>query len=81
MTVEAPNIAPESPAPRSRPRANLGRDLVIILLLVAIAALVAWQAGLFRSKPRIAIISSTDSPYWDPVFAGISVQRSNATRN
>ena len=44
--------------------------MVIVVLLLLAGAAVAWQGGLFHTKPKIAIISSTDSPYWDRIFAG-----------
>ena len=70
MSIGNQELQAETPAPRPRPRANPGRDLVIIFLLLVVAGIIAWHGGLFRPKPRIAVISSTDSVYWDPVFLG-----------
>jgi ribose transport system substrate-binding protein len=48
---------------------------VIILVL---AGMVLWFSGVFKGKPRVAIVTSGDGPYWDPVIAGA---REAASRN
>ena len=66
MTTQAD--APSTPSSPSRPRRIVTPFRVIIVL--ALFALLAWNLGLFKRTPRVAIITSGDSKYWDPVEAG-----------
>lgn len=51
---------------KTQPSASLLRIAVLIIL----AGVVLWYFGVFRSKPKIAIITSGEGPYWDLVVAG-----------
>jgi ribose transport system substrate-binding protein len=59
-------------APEPAPHAHRQRMFspVSLLIIAVLAGLLAWQAGMFRGKPDIAIVTSGDGPYWDPVIAG-----------
>jgi ribose transport system substrate-binding protein len=51
-------------------RTNWMRALVAAVVLVVIAACIAWKGGVVPSKSRIAIITSTEDVYWDRLFEG-----------
>lgn len=34
--------------------------------------MVLWFSGVFKGRPRVAIVTSGEGPYWDPVIAGAS---------
>ena len=70
MTVQTEPVDSPDPSSRRPSKANPVRDAIIIVLLLIVAAGIAWQGGLLRSKPKIALISSTEAPYWDRVFLG-----------
>jgi ribose transport system substrate-binding protein len=44
--------------------------LVVVVVAVVAAAAIAWMAGAFRAPPKVAIVTSTDDPYWDRVILG-----------
>lgn len=67
MSVTQPAPAAESPpAAGVRPATSLLRILVVL----ALAGVILWQAGVFTPKPTIAMVTSGDTPYWDRVVAG-----------
>jgi len=41
-----------------------------VLITLALALAVLWHFGVFKSKPKIALVTSGDTPYWDRVIAG-----------
>jgi ribose transport system substrate-binding protein len=41
-----------------------------ILVTLILLGLIAWNLGLFRRSPRVAIITSGEGHYWDPVETG-----------
>ena len=45
-------------------------SIVAVILLLLIGAMGGWQAGWFRSRPTVALITNNDDPFWDPVIAG-----------
>jgi ribose transport system substrate-binding protein len=55
----------EPPHPRYRTFSPLS-----ILIIAILAGLVMWYAGVFKGKPRVAIVTSGEGAYWDPVIAG-----------
>ena len=57
------------PAPR-RKGANWIRTIFIVLLVAAGGLAIAWNAGAMRPKPKVAIITSNEDVYWDPLFDG-----------
>jgi ribose transport system substrate-binding protein len=45
--------------------------VIAFVLLAAVVALgVLWSLGALRSKPRVALVTSGEGPYWDLVIAG-----------
>lgn len=52
------------PTQRRRP------TFVIPLLVLVIALLLAWQFGVLRPKPTVALVTSGDTPFWDTVVQG-----------
>ena len=41
-----------------------------VLVTLVLVGLLAWNLGLFRRAPRVAIITSGEGHYWDPIEAG-----------
>ncbi len=56
-------------------------NLVRIGIFVAIALALLWVAGIFKSNPKVALITSGEGPYWDLVVAGakVAAQDNDAT--
>src|SRR4051812_5953778 len=55
------------------PSTNLPRRLLtpfFIILLLFLVGLLLWSLNVFRHVPRVAIITSGEGSYWDPVEAG-----------
>jgi ribose transport system substrate-binding protein len=46
------------------------RILIVLLLLVVAAALVVKYSGAFETKPRIALVTASQGPYWDAIIVG-----------
>lgn len=62
MTTQTDPLAASRPKPRSH-----WLTLGIIALL---AVVVLWSFGVFKSKPKIALVTSGDTPFWEPVVNG-----------
>jgi ribose transport system substrate-binding protein len=58
MSTDAPAVT------RSRP------TFIIPLLILVIAGLIVWQFGVFKKQPKVALVTSGDTPYWDTVIRG-----------
>jgi len=41
-----------------------------VIALLVIAGLLMWHFDVFKSKTRVAIVTSSDTPYWDMVIDG-----------
>ena len=52
-----------------RKKSNLGR-LLVWGLVVALAAVTAWQVGLFRKTPHIALVTAGADPFWEITISG-----------
>jgi ribose transport system substrate-binding protein len=66
---DSPN-SPPGGAPRdASPQRRTGTRLWLLVLLVLIAAGV-WYFVVYTRTPRVVLITSGDTPYWDPVIAG-----------
>lgn len=57
------------PAELDRP-ASRRPTFVIPLLVLVIAGLLAWQFGVLRPQPSVALVTSGDTPFWDTVVQG-----------
>src|SRR5581483_4261874 len=55
---------------RPRAKAHWGRDLALIVLVGLACLAIAWRSGAVHSKPKIAILTSTEDVYWDRLFQG-----------
>jgi ribose transport system substrate-binding protein len=70
--ADTTNPSADRPAPPERPRParQPAFSLVSILIIAVLGGLALWYAGVFKGKPRVAIVTSGEGPYWDPVIAG-----------
>jgi ribose transport system substrate-binding protein len=59
---------PATPSTPLRPRRVITPFRVLVTLILI--GLLAWNLGLFKRQPRVAIITSGEGRYWDPVEAG-----------
>jgi ribose transport system substrate-binding protein len=66
-TAQLPATAPSDPA---RPPQRRHGTRVWLLLLLVLAAGAVWYLVAYDRKPRIVLITSGDSSFWDPVIAG-----------
>jgi ribose transport system substrate-binding protein len=67
-TQEAPAVPDPAARPQTfRPRAFSPVSLLIIALL---GAALLWTTGVFKGSPQVAIVTSGEGPYWDPVING-----------
>src|SRR5436190_21475880 len=57
------------PAPAKARRRPFGK-LTVAAVLLLIAGLAFWFFVLNKSRPRVAIVTSGEGPYWDRVIAG-----------
>jgi ribose transport system substrate-binding protein len=63
--MTAPAQTPSKPASSHK----LATFLIIIILILGGA--LCWQAGVFgQSNPKVALVTSGDTPYWDRVIEG-----------
>src|SRR4051794_35579220 len=53
-----------------RGRTNWVRALIVVLVLAVAGFAFAWKAGAMRSRPKIAILTSTEDVYWDRLIQG-----------
>jgi ribose transport system substrate-binding protein len=67
-TTQSPAPAYPSDAPHRRHTGR--RTLILLLLLIIAAAAVVKFSGAFASKPRIALVTASQGPYWDAIIAG-----------
>lgn len=65
--ADAPQIPHPTPTP---PKPAPKFHWIPILSLVAIGLVLMWHFGVFRARPKVALVTSGDTPYWDQVIAG-----------
>lgn len=84
MTVQTDPGSPSTTAPMPPPSSTaatgasqpstgpkIHRWVIGFVLVAALVALgVLWSLGALRSKPRVALVTSGEGPYWDLVIAG-----------
>ncbi len=69
--VEQQGSTPSPGASPSKPRSHLGAIVVLgALAVVAALGVAAWAHGYFTPKPKVALVTWNDDPYWDPVIRG-----------
>jgi ribose transport system substrate-binding protein len=66
MTTESPSTT-QTTYPAGR-RTGLWILLVILALLAIVAAL--WAMGMFKPRPRVALVTASSGPYWDLIVKG-----------
>jgi ribose transport system substrate-binding protein len=64
----APEITPPS-EPQPQPRRN-GRWLLVFLIGIGAIAAAMYYSGAFQHKPKIAIVTASQGPYWDQIVRG-----------
>jgi ribose transport system substrate-binding protein len=68
ISTETSSIG-SSAAVAKRPRQRTFSPISLLIIAI-LSALLLWYAGVFRGDPQVAIVTSGDGPYWDPVVAG-----------
>ncbi|MEO6435014.1 MAG: substrate-binding domain-containing protein [Tepidisphaeraceae bacterium] len=52
-------------------RSGSARRITIYLLIALILAmLIGWQAGAFKPRPKVALVTASTGPYWDAIVNG-----------
>jgi len=64
MTTQ--NAHDQAPVRQHRAKVNLVRIAIVILIALALL----WHFGVFKSPPKIALVTSNNLPYWEAVIAG-----------
>jgi ribose transport system substrate-binding protein len=80
MTTQVSSL--ESPAPTPTPKtprrgSRLSRRILFLLVVLLAFVAILYYAGVFQVRPKIAIVTASQDPYWDTVIAGA---RDAATR-
>lgn len=66
-----PTPRPESSSgPAAKPRHRRFGKLTVAAVFILVAGLAFWHFGLNKARPRVAIVTSGEGPYWDRVIAG-----------
>lgn len=55
---------------QAKAKGGFGVTILLLLVVLLAAGLFAWKSGLLRSKPKVAIVTSTEDVYWDRLFQG-----------
>lgn len=58
------------PTPASAAPRPSGIRVLPLLVLLAVAVGVIWYAGVLTPKPKVALVTSGEGPYWDLIIAG-----------
>jgi ribose transport system substrate-binding protein len=70
MTTEAPI----SPAPTQtlepQPRPHAARWILVFLIGIGAIAAAMYYSGAFQHKPKIAIVTANQGPFWDQIIRG-----------
>jgi ribose transport system substrate-binding protein len=69
MTTSAASEQQQQSRERRRSRFSTG-SIALVVLVLAIAALGGWYAGLLKPRPTVALVTNNADPFWDPVIAG-----------
>ena len=67
MTTTTPITPSNAPADRS---SRTARRLLVLLVLLICAMLLLYAAGVFRPRPKIALVTASTGPYWDLIIKG-----------
>src|SRR5688500_12030772 len=64
--VPAATAADRDAAPQSR----TARRLIVFLIALIALMLVAYYAGLFKPRPKVALVTASQGAYWDLIIRG-----------
>jgi hypothetical protein len=78
MTTSAASEQQHQSRERRRSRFSTG-SIALVVLVLAIAALGGWYAGLLKPRPTVALVTNNADPFWDPVIAGAERRRRSIT--
>src|SRR4051812_44010733 len=69
--------APDSPADTRtsfetghRPPSRMARRLLLVILLLFAIGFLLYQSGTFTPRPKIALVTANQGPFWDMVVHG-----------
>ncbi len=73
MTLDAP--AAQAPAHHSQheprdPRRPIGRWLLVFIVGLGAIAAAMYYSGAFQHKPKLAIVTASQGPFWDQIVRG-----------
>src|SRR5215207_7808836 len=63
-TAEAPAVAP------THRRTHYLRWILLAVVLALVVVAVLWNRGALQRRPRLALVTASEDPYWDMVIAG-----------
>ena len=75
-TTDAPSTTPStSPASTAAPAesphsSRAARRLIVFLALLIALMFLGYQAGLFKPRPKIALVTASQGAYWDLIIKG-----------
>src|SRR3954462_10547076 len=49
---------------------SAAKTILVLLLILIIAAAAMWYYGVFKSRPRLAIITANQGPFWEMLIRG-----------
>src|SRR5687767_13172079 len=52
------------------PRSRTARRLIVFLVLLIALVFVGYAAGLFKPRPKVALVTASQGPYWDLIIKG-----------
>src|SRR5687767_3086325 len=70
VTTAADTSSTPAPAAGERQQRRPAFSFISVLIIAVLGGMLLWYAGAFKGQPRVAIVTSGEGPYWDPVIAG-----------
>src|SRR5439155_27296844 len=70
MTTESSTSPSQTPTQMTAPRSRAPRRIIMILLAVIAIVFALHFAGVLQPRPRLAIVTASQDPYWDLVVKG-----------
>jgi ribose transport system substrate-binding protein len=74
MTTDAPSPSTPSaaagPAPHHAHRHHTARWLIVLLVVLIGLLFIAYFAGLLQPRPKVALVTASEGPYWDLIIKG-----------
>jgi ribose transport system substrate-binding protein len=69
-TTEVPGSAAAAATTAPPPRSRTARRLILFLILLIALMLAGYAAGLFEPRPKVALVTASQGPYWDLIIKG-----------